>query len=86
MIAAVAVSLFSTDLLMKWYINDLDVAKTNGEDIYQYPFDNISGQLLDKYGGWFEIVNELGESFLSKETKKTISSITKMAKCMPKWM
>lgn len=70
MIAALAVSLFSTDLFMKWYVNDLDVAKTNGADIYQYPFDNISGQLLDKHGGWFEIVNELGEIIYVKGNKE----------------
>ncbi|MCE5169113.1 HAMP domain-containing histidine kinase [Paenibacillus profundus] len=70
MIAAIVVSLLSTNLFMKRYIDELDVTQINGADIYQYPFDNISGHLLDKYGGWFEIVNELGEIIYVKGNKE----------------
>ncbi|MFU1797566.1 ATP-binding protein [Paenibacillus azoreducens] len=70
MIVAIFVSLLSTHLFMRRYIDDLDLAQINGENIYQYPFDNISGHLLEKYGGWFEIVNELGQIIYVKGNKE----------------
>ncbi|MEQ7053707.1 HAMP domain-containing sensor histidine kinase [Paenibacillaceae sp. P-4] len=70
MIAAIIVSLLSTNLFMRRYIDELVVAQINGTDIYRYPFHNISGHLLDKYGGWFEIVNESGEIIFVKGNKE----------------
>lgn len=68
MIVAIIVALFGTDLLMRKY--DVDVTQIHGVDIYRYPFDNISRDLLDKYGGWFEIVNESGEIIYVKGNKE----------------
>ncbi|KKO53107.1 HAMP domain-containing sensor histidine kinase [Paenibacillus sp. DMB20] len=70
MIVAIVVALFGTDLFMSRFIYKLDVTQIHGSDIYRYPFDNISRHLLDKYGGWFEIVNESGEIIYVKGNKE----------------
>ena len=63
-------SLFGADFVMDRYIDPLDFRTVDGSDIYRYPFENISGELLDKYGGWLEIVNAQGEVIFVKGNKK----------------
>lgn len=63
-------SLFGADFVMDHYIDPLDYKQVGGSDIYRYPLDNISSELLDEYGGWFEVVNGQGEVIFVKGNKK----------------
>ncbi len=63
-------SLFGADVLMDHYIDPLNFKKLDNANIYQYPFENIGDELLDEYGGWFEVVNGQGEIIFVKGNKK----------------
>lgn len=63
-------SLFGADFVMDRYIDPLDFRTVDGSDLYRYPFENIGDELLDEYGGWFEIVNGQGEVIFVKGNKK----------------
>jgi signal transduction histidine kinase len=63
-------SLFGADFLMDRYIDPLNFKKLDNASIYQYPFENIGDELLDEYGGWFEVVNGQGEIIFVKGNKK----------------
>jgi len=71
LLAALALSLFGTDVLMnRFFDRTPDFTEIKMSELYEYPFENINGQLLEEYGGWFEIVNESGEVIFIKGNKE----------------
>lgn len=77
LITAIAIALWGTDIVMNRYVDQLDLRQIDGEGVYQYPFENISGELLDKFGGWFEVVDEEGRIIHVQGNKK--DSLTRYA-------
>lgn len=71
LLGAIAVALVSTDILMNRVVDRTgDLPRIAGEDIYRYPFENIDGKLLDRYGGWFEVIDEAGEVIYVRGNKE----------------
>ncbi|NEN86642.1 HAMP domain-containing sensor histidine kinase [Paenibacillus elgii] len=71
LLGAIAVALVSTDILMNRVVDRTgDLPRISGEDIYRYPFQNIDGKLLDRYGGWFEVIDEAGEVIYVRGNKE----------------
>ncbi|KZE83422.1 histidine kinase [Paenibacillus elgii] len=71
LLGAIAVALVSTDILMNRVVDRTgDLPQIAGEDIYRYPFENIDGKLLDRYGGWFEVIDEAGEVIYVRGNKE----------------
>lgn len=71
LLGAIFLSLLGADVLMNRFFDKTpDLTKIKGSDLYEYPFENIKGQLLEEYGGWFEIINESGEVIFVKGNKE----------------
>ncbi len=64
-------SLFLSDILVDTILfKGLRLEELDAEDIYSYPFETINTEILDAYGGWYEILDEERKVIFVKGEKK----------------
>lgn len=64
-------SLFMSDFLLDIILfNGIKLQNIDAEDIYSYPFETMNTEVLDVYGGWYEILDKDRKVVYVKGEKK----------------
>ncbi len=71
LVCAFVLSLFTSDFLVDIILfKGIRMEDVKGEDIYSYPFETMDTEILDAYGGWYEILDEERKVIFVKGEKK----------------
>lgn len=71
LVCAMVLSLFVSDFLVDTiFFKGIKMENINEEDIYSYPFETMNTDILEAYGGWYEILDEDRKVIFVKGEKK----------------